>query len=375
MIKKLSKGKALLFIMIASVLALAACNRNTGVKIETPAENPAPSRQPDEITQAPQGQDSDKAVKLTVKDYYPMLADVEYVYSGEGNEFASYSRFTDFLSDDGSRIQTRTSNGGTETVRVVEAKDGKLSVIKIINECYYRDNLIAVEADEQAEILLMEPLVKGTKWTLADGRVRYISGTDVEISTESGKYLTLEVTTEDGGSITKDYYAPGVGPVKTVFNSNGNEVTSELSQIKQNAVYVRRIDIFYPGIDENIYVQPVTISFKTGDITRLLLMEAISKKVQKEDCLPLASTKTRINSMYLGSDNIAYIDFSEELITEMSVGSGYEAMILQCIANTVGNYYGTDRVYLTVEGKPYESGHIIMYEGETIQVDMSRVKE
>lgn len=371
---KVSRRNALIVIMMfVSVLTLAACKRDAGRQNQTPSQIPTPSVQPDEITQEPQ--DSDETVKLTVKDYFPMPADVEYIYSGEGNEFASYSRFTDFLSEDGSRIQTRTSNGGTETVRVIEVKDGKLSVIKIINECYYRDNLLAAEADEQAEVLLMEPLVQGTKWSLADGRVRYISGTDVEISTESGKYQTLEVTTEDEDSITKDYYAPGAGLIKTVFKSDGYEVTSELSQIKQNAAYVRSIDIFYPGVDENIYVQPVTISFKTGDITRLLLQEELRKKAKKEDCLPLASTKTKINSMYLGSDNIAYIDFSEELITEMSVGSGYEAIILQCIANTVGKYYGTDRVYLTVEGRPYESGHISMLEGETIQVDMSRVKE
>lgn len=363
----------IIIIMIVAVLTLAACKRNTSDDNQTLPQSSTPGVQPDEITQEPQN--SDEAVKLTVKDFYPMLADVEYIYSGEGNEFASYSRFTDFLSEDGSRIQTRTSNGGTETVRVIEARDSKLTVIKIINECYYRDNLLAAEADEQVEILLMEPLMLGTKWSLADGRVRYISGTDVEISTESGKYLALEVTTEDENSTTKDYYASGVGLVKTIFNSDGYEVTSQLSRIKQNAAYVRTIDIFYPRVDENIYTQPVTLSFKSGDITRLLLQEELRKKALIEDCLSLVSTKTKINSMYLGSDNIAYIDFSKELITEMSVGSGYEALILQCIANTVGKYYGTDRVYLTVEGKPYESGHISMLEGETIPVDMSRVIE
>jgi spore germination protein GerM len=102
------------------------------------------------------------------------------------------------------------------------------------------------------------------------------------------------------------------------------------------------------------------------------LQEKLSKNVN-DDLLVLASSNTRINSMYLGDDGIAYIDFSAELVTEMNVGAGYEGLILQAITNTVGNYYGTDEVYITVDGKPYESGHLLMMEGETFQVDMSRV--
>jgi hypothetical protein len=57
----------------------------------------------------------------------------------------------------------------------------------------------------------------------------------------------------------------------------------------------------------------------------------------------------------------------------MNAGSGYEAMILQCITNTLGNYYNTDQVYITIEGKPYESGHIVMKKGETFKVNYDNV--
>lgn len=353
--------------MAISILLISGCNKKQQggdigqLLTPTPAET---------AQQAPNTEEPEN--KLTVRDYYPMQADVEYVYTGEGNEFAASNRFVDYISDDSSRIQVRTNNGGTETVRVIEAKDGKLTIIKTVHECYYRDNLLAGEPDEKKEILLMEPLVKGTNWTLADGRKRYISETDVEVTTPHGKYRALEVTTEAEESITKDYYVAGLGPVKTIFNSSGYEVITELSELKKNSPYIMNIDIFYPGVDSNIYVQPVTLSFKTGDITRIILQEKLSKNVN-DDLLVLASSNTRINSMYLGDDGIAYIDFSAELVTEMNVGAGYEGLILQAITNTVGNYYGTDEVYITVDGKPYESGHLLMMEGETFQVDMSRV--
>ena len=43
----------------------------------------------------------------------------------------------------------------------------------------------------------------------------------------------------------------------------------------------------------------------------------------------------------------------------MNAGAGGENLILQSIVNTFGNYYG-EKVYLTVDNKPYESGHIVL---------------
>ena len=80
-----------------------------------------------------------------------------------------------------------------------------------------------------------------------------------------------------------------------------------------------------------------------------------------------------INSLYLGDDQIVYVDFSDEFVTEMNAGSGYEQLILQGITNTLGNYYGVNKVYITLEGKPYESGHVLMKKGETFEVDMDQV--
>jgi hypothetical protein len=313
-------------------------------------------------------------VALTLKDYYPMLADTEYVYQGKGNEFAAYTRYTDFLDEENNRIQTRTNNGGTETVRVIEIKDGKLSVIRTVNECYYRDNLLEEDAsEEEPEILLMEPLVKGTQWTLPDGRKRFISNTEVAVDTPTGSYKAIEVTTEETDSTTKDYYAPQAGLVKSIFGSGDSEISSTLSKMNSNTPFTQTIDIYYPDSDEKIYTEPMTLTFHTGDATRLVLQEALQSEVKKDSYLPLASINTKINSMYLGKDNIVYVDFSKELVSDMNAGAGYELLILQSITNTLGNYYGAQKVYITMEGKPYESGHILMKKGETFKVNMDKV--
>lgn len=355
--------------VLIMILLLSGCNKDKQ-NTKDNDDQVSPTAQPTVTIPA---EDTSEVI-LRIEDYYPLLADTEYVYEGTGNEYAAYNRVTDFLDEENARIQTRTNNGGTETVRVIEIKEGKLSVIDMINECYYRLNIMEdATAENDAEVLLMEPLEKGTQWTLPDGSSRYISATDVEIKTPSGDYTAIEVTTEGTDSTTKDYYAPQIGLVKSVFNSGDMEVTSSLREIKTGTTYNQTIDIFYPDVDEKIYVEPLTLTFHTGDDTKDVLQEAIIAETDKESYLPLASINTKINQLELGADNVVHVDFSKELVQDMNAGSGYEQLIMQSITNTLATYFGSQELEITVEGKPYESGHILMKEGETFKVDMDRV--
>ncbi len=310
---------------------------------------------------------------LGSQDFYPLKADTEYVYEGSGNEYASFTTYVDYLDPTGGRLQTRTNNGGTETVRVLEFKDGKLYITRIVNESYYRDNLLDSETEGEAEILLMEPLVPGTGWTLPDGRKRTITAADVLIDTPTGKYQALEVTTEGEDSTTKDYYAKNTGLVKSVFTSGDLEVSSTLSSINKDVPLTRDIIVYYPDSDGNIYTESKSISFRTNDITREVLSEALKAEVPKPSHLPLLSKNANINSLYLGEDRIVYLDLSSEFIKESNTGAGFEQLLLQSIANTFGMYYSAEEIYLTIDGKPYESGHILLKKGETIKVNLDQV--
>lgn len=53
---------------------------------------------------------------FTIKDYFPLKENTNYVYEGKGNEYASYNVVVDYIN--GNRIQLRTNNGGTELVQV-----------------------------------------------------------------------------------------------------------------------------------------------------------------------------------------------------------------------------------------------------------------
>lgn len=306
----------------------------------------------------------------TIADYFSYQPNVRYVYEGAGNEYASYDVFVDYLA--GNRVQLRTNNGGTELAEVLENKDGALTVLLSKGEVYYRENFTA-KTFAGGDALLKEPLTKGTEWVLADGSKRSITNTNVDMTTPLGSYKTLEVTTEAKDSKTVDYYAANIGLVKSVFTANGDEtsaISSTLIKMENNVPFVQTVKFYYPNvIDDKINYVEKKLSFNTNDITKMVFEKAF-KDVPKGNVGKVLSANAKIKSLYLNKDNRVYIDFSKELVTEMNAGSGYESMILQSIVNTFGEYYGVDKVYLTVEGSPYSSGHILMQKGEFFTVNL-----
>ena len=325
--------------------------------------------QPSEGNQSPP---PETKLDHTIKDYFVYKENTKYVYEGQGNEYASYTVFIDYKS--GNRVQLRSNNGGTETVKVLENQDGELRILLSRGESYYRENLTQV-ANGNMEILLKEPLLVGTSWTLSDSRKRFISNLEVNQTTPLGSYKTLEVTTEGKEGKTLDYYAPNIGLVKSVFTSNGVEVSSTLTRLETNVPLTQTVRFYYPNSNvDKLYFVNKQLSFNTNDITKIIFENAF-KDLPKGDVAKVLGPNVKIKSLYLNKDNRAYIDFTKEFLSEMNAGSSYESLILQSITNTIGTYYGVDKVYLTIEDNPYVSGHIAMKKGEFFTVNLSNSVE
>jgi hypothetical protein len=325
----------------------------------------------DTITERDNG-DNNLDSPYSIKDYFPMKANTMYIYEGTGNEFASYSLWTDYIKDN--KIQLRQDSGGTVTSKVIENSSNELKLIFEKEESYYREDFTGKKANTD-EILLKEPLVKGTQWTLANQESRTITNVNVEVTTPSDSYKALEVTTKGKDSERIDYYVLNIGLVKSIFKSNGTEVTSSLKEIRSNESLVNEITFYYPDSKKDkLFSVKKNLSFKTNDITKMAL-EKEFKKVDKNEHLKLLGPNVKINSLYLNKDGMVYVDFTKNFVSEMNVGASFESMILQSITNTLGQYYGAKKVYITLEGKPYSSGHISMKKGEAFIVDTSNASE
>ncbi len=316
----------------------------------------------------PPPENNDKPpVTVGIEDYYPFLENTLLSYAGEGNEYAESDIFFDFIRGD--RAQTRNITGGTTLAKVLELKDGELRVVASREEFYYMEDLTAIQ-EEYKEVILKEPLVTGTTWTLPDGRQRSITSTDTEIETPLGTYEALEVTTEiDDKTNMIDYYVLDMGHVFSVFNSEDFKVTTTLEKIERDTALPLTIRFYYPDLkSEQLVFFDEQIAFHTNDDVKSIF-ESQFKNIPENDLTPPISENTKINSILLDySNQLVKADFSEELITEMNAGSLMESLMIQSIVNTLGNYYQVEKVFISTDGNPYSSGHFMLQEDDYFTV-------
>ena len=312
-------------------------------------------------------------VSRSISDYYPFKENVRYIYAGEGMEYASSNLYVDFIKD--SKIQYRVINDGTTAGQVFEVKDGELRMLDSIEEFYYRDDLTA-EQGQTVDILLKEPLVKGTSWLSASGKKKYIARIDAQVTVPYGSFNTIEVITESGDSKIYDYYAKGIGLVKRIFNFKDSKVTVSLEKIINNVRVDQTVKFYYPEYNKDLIVyKKIKLSLKTNEQVKNYF-EKYFKEKPAADASAVISKKTKINKLYLNrKENKVYVDFSADLLKDINLGSGPESMTLQAIANTLGDYYNVDKIHITVAGKNYDSGHIIIDEKNPFMINLKNTVE
>jgi len=310
-----------------------------------------------------------------VADYFPFEQNVHKQYKGTGNEFADFETYVDYVQDD--VIQLRNINPGTTSVVVYALKEGVLRKVFQQGEVYYRYDYTT--QSNQDEILLQEPIEEGNSWTLQDGSKRTITNVAKEISLPAGKYTALEVTTEKADSIMQEYYVQEMGLVKQEFKAKDESyiVKSELEKIEKQAAGQDVIRIYFPDFnaDSVVYVDH-EVEFKTNDLMKERIVRLLQKPSSSGDVTPALGENVQIQAISRNSEkNEVTVDFSSNLVREMNAGTSLEVLILESLTNTFANYYQAEKVIITMNGKPYLSGHIAMGEGEAFTPNFENAKE
>lgn len=342
-----------LLILCTSTLLFGCANKT---EIIPPSETilvsstPLPTKEPTDIVKR-------------IEEFYPIVDNTTYYYEGYGNEYASYDVFTDYSTNNA--VQERVSNGGTTMARVIKIENGTIKKIYSQGESYYRENCLDKNYDV-GEIILMEPLKPGTTWLLEDGRSRSITSISSSVDTPLGIFQAVEVTTESENGISYDYYSKGVGLIKSVYKFDDYEVTSTLKRIVENSSLAQNIVFYYPSLTKELQAETKTIIFHTNDITKLLLETAY--KELPINAISVFSQKTRINTLYLNNDGNVVIDLNNQFIADMILDPEYEKLILQCVADTFGLYYGAQKVFLTIDNNAYQSENLTLEKGTYLTV-------
>lgn len=363
------KKSRLLLLLLATTLAACTNTNPDNESSSTPASSESVSS---EVSS--QESSSQTAEELTIADVFPFEEKVLSTFAGEGNEFASFTRYPQYIEDN--RMQVSTNNGGTINVSVYVNEDGTLTQTFSRSETYFRENMLDKTSDNAGEILLKEPLQAGTSWENPNGSTAEITGVDVEVETGLGNFSAVEVTTTEGDAETVRYYVKDMGLVRQEVKEGGETLaTSILSERAEETPETQLLTVYFPDMNVmGLDTADINASFFTNDVTRTTF-EDLMQDIPGIDYAQLISDNTTFNSLYLNDDGRVYADFSRSLIDDMNAGSSGESLIVQGIVNTLGMYYGVTEVVLTVDGEPYVSGHYNMQPGESFKVDLEQVNQ
>jgi hypothetical protein len=358
------------------VLSLGACKDESMMPTTDATPNDKKDNTPSVTsTTTPSNTPATTDQNLSVKDFVPFEKDVYMKYAGTGNEYAPFERYVDYVTKD--RIQMRQITGGTTMINVFEWKEGVLKKVYAQGEVYYKYDYTNAPSNTN-EVVLKEPIKEGEMWELTDGATRKITSLNKKVSTPLGDYTALEVTTTRSESTVKEYYAKGIGLIKTEFSTkNGDVVTSEVEKMEKNKPLKETIRFYYPQFmkDTLRYIDR-NIETNTNEDMALLFTEQFKTIPENSDLTRVLSQGTIIRSIFINHENeTVSVDFSKDLVTDMKTGAGLEGMLLKSLANTFGRYYQKEKVILTVEGKPYESGHFLMKPGEAFETDFEGIEE
>ncbi len=363
----MKKTFSMLILFIILFTSLIACNQKDNLSNDNiPKVTPSPGTTPSITSPAPEER---------VSDYFPFMKDVHMIYKGTGNEYAPYETYVDYVK--GKYIQVRNINGGTTMVNVYQINDGILKKVFAQGEIYYRYDYTT--SSNKDEIIIREPIKEGESWQLNDGATRSITAINKEINVPAGSYKALEITTKRQESITKDYYVKDIGLVKSEFTlSDGSSlITSELEKIEKDIPFKQRVKLYFPDFSKEkvVYVYR-DINIYTNEDMIPKFQEQLKTVFEDSELAKVLSSNATILGYNIDDEKgIVTVDFSEQLIKEMNAGSLLESMIIKSIVNTFGDYYQKNKVIITIEGKPYESGHILMKKNEYFNTETKGVEE
>jgi len=384
--------KKLLVSLLASTVVLVACGQKTQTEAEeqekqeqvadaqqtdnvaiesvndqSSQENKATDKSAEDTTESSAEDLNDKSEAVNeLEQWLPKTPNVERIYAGEGNEYAEFSTYPQFITEDS--IQFKNQNPGIISYHIYEYREDRIVEIFTHHGGLMRDdfaNTAKTSDSEGEEIILKTPIEVGTQWEDRDGQSVEITATDLELAAPNGTVPGIEVTTttidQDGheGKIYR-YYGKDIGLVKEVNELSSDAemtVTSTLTEYKPDTVEKIPFTLYaldYETLDQAIEIE-MEFELKTNDPIRLALTDKLKEELDNETT-NLLPDKAMINYMYLDDDRIVHVDFSKELATEMQAGASGELEILYRIVDTIANLYQAEAVNLTLDGDAYNKG-------------------
>lgn len=374
-----TKHKPLTWLVLLAFI-LGGC----GLFDRTVEEEPTPEEPTEQVGEEPAETDDEvdeekpveESVNQDLEAWVPRIENALYTYNGEGNEFASFTRYPQFNQEN--YYQVAISNPGTTVVEILEYREDEIVRTFQMGEVYYRDNFTSIgttDGDTAEEAVLKLPIEVGTSWSGTESTYE-ITAVNYEVEVPAGTYETIEVTNTFEESVTKRYYAEDVGLVLEVTELEDSEVSSELEAIETEVAEIIPLTVYVPdeqamGMDKI----EAELRLMTNDPARLAITELLSGEAEGFEAVDILPEGTEINYLFKNNSGVVEADVSSDFVENMNAGSTGELFYVFNLVNTLSEYYGSNEVLLTVDGNPYEGAHMVLQEGETLLFNQEMVNE
>lgn len=200
-------------------------------------------------------------------------------------------------------------------------------------------------------------------------------GCDLLPKTNSNNKSTSTATTSANGTSTStvDTSSSTVNNSTDTLNSEDNTTTisnSINSSDTKNteAIANRSVRLFFYDVDSG----QTKYTDKTISVNNGALVSAIVNALKKstDNQYGILDSNIDVRSAKLDKDkDLLTVNFGENFVNNMNLGAGTEASVLQAVVNSLGYNYGVNNVCITVNGKPYSSGHIVKDSNEAFKVN------
>lgn len=297
--------KKLLVSLLASSIMLVACGQAVqeegkefektddvaieSVNDQSSQENKATDESAEDTTESSAEDLNDKSEAVNeLEQWLPKTPNVERIYAGEGNEYAEFSTYPQFITEDS--IQFKNQNPGIISYHIYEYREDRIVETFTHHGGLMRDdfaNTAKTSDSEGEEIILKAPIEVGTQWEDREGQTVEITATDLELAAPNGTVPGIEVTTttidQDGyeGKIHR-YYGKDIGLVKEVTELGSDAemtVTSTLTEYNTDTVEKIPFTLYaldYQTLDQAIEIE-MEFELKTNDPIRLALTDKLKK--------------------------------------------------------------------------------------------------
>jgi len=367
--------KKIIAVLLAAVTAaLTACSPQTGGSVASPPPGPV----------------TEQEVLYTIADFFPRTPDRTIFFEGlftrdrtdsEGTPYVQEIEtfavfFQDYVHEKRSQGRSLVRIGDQETSSVdvydFDREKGELSLIYMAGN-YYDHGDSTGETPNTYLMILAEPLVVGNKWvrmqTDSGVETAEIVSMDTEITTPYGTFTTMvvEIDSQTRGITDREYYAEGVGLVKTERVGEGMYQYQHLIGIFEGP-FIEYMQFFYdwtyvtefdgngdPYLTRQASIDVMEVRHYTNAELIPLFMDTLRRYADEfwnYEIDPAIS----LNSLRFDRfTSRLHMDWNAAFLAEMMNFGEEEGRILQFITDTLGYAYNAFEATYSIDGAPYVS--------------------